>query len=132
MSARTLKQFCKASDARAEAGDRLHAYLVSLPAQTAIAVATRVEYLLALEWEAEQKAMLKVGDHTSWVFSISNKELADARTAFDSVRSSDSDTHAEQHAMALLSAFDLDEAWWTARRTRQEILGWFRVRGEAA
>jgi hypothetical protein len=102
-------------------------YLRGFPAQTAMAVAIRAEFLLALRWAREYQQMSDAGDRTSWVFFITDEESTEIQAAFMNTRAGDSDARAEQHIIDLFSRFPLDEAWWTVHRVRKEIIGWFKL-----
>jgi hypothetical protein len=123
---RSDQQFENARWARIAAGDSAYGFLVNnFEPETAIAIAVRVEYFLAVRWQTEQEQMRARRDLNK-VFEISIEGMARARKDFDGVPAGRSDGHAEQYVMDLLAKFPADQAWWTARRLRGEIEGWCR------
>jgi hypothetical protein len=114
----------EAVSARLDAEDRAIAYLVDgnrFPPQVSTAVATRVEFFLAVAWENEQEDM-RTRRSRREVMEISICDMRAIREAFAENPPRLSDGAAEQHVLSLLNKFPRDRAWDIARKVRRAVL----------
>ncbi|HEX5323081.1 MAG TPA: hypothetical protein VFW40_04790 [Capsulimonadaceae bacterium] len=126
---RSDKQFEKARPARLVAADQAYRLLIeNFAPESAVAIAVRAEYLLAVRWEIEQEQMRARHD-PHLVFEISIPEMERERKAFASVPVGRSDAGGEQQVVDLLAQFPLDQAWWTAHRAREKVEASCKSRG---
>jgi hypothetical protein len=111
-----------AAFARMAAEDRAVAYLTQerLSPRVSMAVAIRVEFLLAVIWEAEQEAMRD--DDPREVIEIVPREMQEARKLFVRTPPGTSDAVAEQHVVDMLTKFPPDRAWWISRKVRRAVV----------
>jgi hypothetical protein len=111
----------------ADAEDRAISYLVDggrFPPEVAIAIATRVEFLLAVAWEDLQEEMRARRDPRE-VKQISLSHMHQIRHAFASTSPGLSDAAAEQHVFDLLREFTPDRAWYIASIVRRTVASWW-------
>jgi len=94
--------------------------------QTALAVAIRVEFLLAEQWEDEQEELRRRRDPNIWV-EISIEAMEQIKRLLAATPPSLSNAAAEQHVIDLLSELRADFAWSTARELRKSIGPWLHV-----
>ena len=108
---------------RLAAEDRVFAYLAgNFTYEAAVAIANRVEFLLAARWENRQEELRK-SSYEGTVFEISIAEMAQSHYRFRVTPPGHSDALGEQHVIDLLSEFPADQAWHIARKVRGQIEG---------
>ncbi len=115
------------NEQRLAAEDRVFAYLAdNFTYDTAVAIANRVEFLLAARWKHHQEELRQSG-YEGTVFEISIAEMARSHYRFRHTRPGTSNSHGEQNVIDLLGEFPADQAWWIAHRVRDQIVGSGRV-----
>jgi len=115
------------NEPRLAAEDRVFAYLAdNFTYDTAVAIANRVEFLLAARWEHRQETLRESG-YEGTVFEISTVEMAQSHYRFRDTRPGTSNSHGEQNVIDLLTEFPADQAWWITHKVRDQIEGSGRV-----
>lgn len=108
---------------RLAAEDRVFAYLAhNFTYEAAVAIANRVEFLLAARWKHRQEELRQSG-YEGTVFEISTAEMAQSHYRFRETQPGNSNSHGEQNVIDLLSEFPADQAWWIAHKVRDQIEG---------
>ncbi len=106
---------------RLAAEDRIVVYLCTdFAPQIAAVIATRIEYVLAEKWEAEQEEMRSRKDPRK-VFQISKQEMQRVRAAFSKIELDTFNPEAEQHVHELLKNFHSDEAWFIFKKVAEYV-----------
>jgi hypothetical protein len=124
------KRSCKEANTRLAAEDEAVFYLLDdnrFTSQTSIAIAIRVEFLLALAWEDLQEEMRARSDPRE-VMEISPYHMLQIRKAFVSTPPALSDAAAEQQIVDLLRKFPPDRAWHIASKVRRSVESWWSIR----
>jgi hypothetical protein len=91
--------------------------------RVAVAIATRVEFLLAQVWEPQQEVMRKGGDPRE-VYEIGPSTTRELKAAFDATPPQFSDADAELHVIDRLAKFAPDGAWHASHLIRNEVVRW--------
>ncbi len=111
------------NEQRLAAEDRVYAYLAgNFTYEAAVAIANRVEFLLAARWEHKQEKLRANGCEET-VFEISICGMAQSAHRFRDTPPGHSNALGEQHVIDLLSEFPADQAWHIARKVRDQIEG---------